>query len=202
MEFADRSSRRVLLREFFSSADADPYGIKKIDGLSTIIDIGANIGMFAMQSRFMHPVARIIAVEPNDKNYKILARNVKHLRVELSQFMLGNDGRGECLKGRKSVSLKCKNSPDGNLSSKSLPTIVEEFDIDVATSFFKIDCEGGELYMKDHPESLDIIKNCKGFGMEIHGDYPYWRGFLKELEATHDIDISGRRIIQANGIKK
>ena len=56
--------------------------------------------------------------------------------------------------------------------------------------------------MKDHPESLDIIKNCKGFGMEIHGDYPYWRGFLKELEATHDIDISGRRIIQANGIKK
>jgi hypothetical protein len=56
--------------------------------------------------------------------------------------------------------------------------------------------------MRHHKPSLDIIQNCKGFGMEIHGDYPYWRQKLKDLEKYFNIEISGRRIIQANGIRK
>jgi FkbM family methyltransferase len=202
MKFADRSSRRVLLREFFSDKDADPYGIKKFDEFDTILDIGANVGMFALQARFVHPVAKIIAIEPNDKNFKILRSNVEHLNVYTDKFMFGNDGRGDSSKGRKSVSLRCVESPTGKLVSKSLTTIVDEYNIDVPNSFFKIDCEGGELYMQHHEPSLDVIRNCKGFGMEIHGDFPYWKGFLESLKDTFDIVISGRRIIQVNGIRK
>jgi len=202
MKFADNSSRRVLLREFFSNNNCDPYGIKKFDKLNTIVDIGANVGMFALQSRFMHPGAQIIAVEPDDRNYKILRDNVQHLKIDLAQFMLGLDGRGEVSGGGRSVTRKCVNSPLGKLSSKSLSSVVLEYEIDVPNCFFKIDCEGGELYMSKHQESLDVLLNSKGFGMEIHGDFGYWRKFANELSENFHVDVSGNNALNINAIRK
>ena len=51
----------------------DYYGLRSAPFTpDVIIDLGANVGAFTLFARFLFPSARIVAVEPNPSNYKIL----------------------------------------------------------------------------------------------------------------------------------
>jgi len=44
---------------------------------STILDIGAHIGVFSIYANALNPTVRIIAFEPEEKNYQLLKKNLK-----------------------------------------------------------------------------------------------------------------------------
>lgn len=46
----------------------------------TIVDAGANIGLFALDIHFKYPEAKIVCIEPDFKNYQILNKNVEKIR--------------------------------------------------------------------------------------------------------------------------
>jgi len=195
LKFLDKQSRRILRREFFETANSDPYGIREFKTIGTIVDIGANVGMFSMQSRFIHPTSRIVAIEPDLEVYEILLDNVDNLLIETNRAMLGTDGFGTCLKGRRSVGYRCEQSDESvDVDSLSLPSIVSLYDIDIKNSFFKIDCEGGERVLVESKESLDILSNSLGFGMEIHNRpyFKFWNELLSSISDSFDIDIYTR----------
>ncbi|KAL1510620.1 hypothetical protein AB1Y20_006921 [Prymnesium parvum] len=48
------------------------------DGAPTIVDLGANIGLFALLALRLNPSARIVAVEPAPPAFRALERNLSH----------------------------------------------------------------------------------------------------------------------------
>jgi FkbM family methyltransferase len=179
MRFADRRSRRVLFKEFFNS-DGDPYKIREFDDLKYIIDIGANVGLFSMQARFTHTKANIYAIEPFPTTFELLQDNVANLRINCLQAMLGKDGKGAYAGGRMSLSRTFRTG-EGDIDSISLAKLVEHTEYPIEECFIKIDCEGGEHSILDNPDDMDILRNCKGFAMEIHRNLDQWNVFLEEF---------------------
>jgi len=47
-----------------------------LGSISTVFDVGANVGIFSLMARFLHPAAQIIAIEPHAATFQLLAKNV------------------------------------------------------------------------------------------------------------------------------
>lgn len=52
------------------------YDIDIDDSIESIIDLGANIGLFSFMQAVLHPEKKIVAFEPEEKNFELLKRNM------------------------------------------------------------------------------------------------------------------------------
>ena len=73
--------REILHRDYYDLRKFSP------GSFDTIIDIGANIGMFSLYARFLQPLARIIAIEPHPAIFKILQDNTRRMDIETINFL-------------------------------------------------------------------------------------------------------------------
>jgi FkbM family methyltransferase len=62
----------------------DCYPRELLVGAETIIDVGANIGLFSYYARRQAPAARIFAFEADPATFKLLVENTRHLSVDCS----------------------------------------------------------------------------------------------------------------------
>ena len=88
--YLNRHELEHLYAEIF---ERDEYGTDALRGTDTacVLDVGANIGMFALRIRELAPAACAVAVEPSPEAYAVLAANVELYDVgaELCPFGLG-----------------------------------------------------------------------------------------------------------------
>lgn len=168
----------------------DRYRFRKLltnQHIDFVIDIGANLGVFALFARFLHPESTIIAIEPVDETLRHLNQNVKGFNIYVEPVALG-DGRlfyfhemkdnishivdSEPPEGAKKKDLKY-------IPSKSLPEIFAKYNIPLDSQYvLKFDCEGGESYFLEDKETINIFRNAKQIMGEIHfysKRTPYWR---------------------------
>lgn len=116
----------------------------------TVLDVGAHIGVTVLVFRRLFPAAKIIAVEPNPHNVRKLKRNVAHLHdvTVVPVALAGADGVGSFDAGASSWSSRLlRDGQDGTpvqVSTRSLDSLVSEFDIDVESCLVKLDAEGIE----------------------------------------------------------
>ncbi len=94
-DFAKASSPDWIARDVI---DQDVYGIKNIEFKpgDVVIDIGANIGIFAIHLAKLHPEVRVIAFEPSEVNFGHLLKNIglnEVKNVEPYKLALTDDGR-------------------------------------------------------------------------------------------------------------
>lgn len=155
----------------------DPYKIRQYnkDSFDYIIDIGANVGQFAITSYILFPSSKIVCYEPCTETYTILCDNLEGIpNTILNNQAVGN---GDLLyfKPSGSRSKTCT----GNLfkeyktggyavSSITIDSIFQYNNISPDTNILmKIDCEGGEQYiLKD--EYRNILRSCKHLSIEVH----------------------------------
>ena len=172
-----KDSKRILLKELRAegSPQTDVYGIRLFppNTIKTILDLGANIGFYSTAFRYFQPNARIIAIEPDLYNFKLLARNVSNLEIEAYHFALGNGQEVSKNKGKFSVTHKFSPEPtaiEGTEKCQSLllTDIVEKYKIDTDKLFIKIDTEGAERFIFNHEPSEEIIRKSIGTSMEVH----------------------------------
>ncbi len=57
-------------------AARNDLGIESFDGMATIADVGAHIGIFTILVARLNPSSRIIAIEPEEENYALLVQNI------------------------------------------------------------------------------------------------------------------------------
>jgi FkbM family methyltransferase len=123
-----------------------------------IIDCGANIGASSMYFAIMYPEARIVAVEPEVENFKLLADNVRPfpeirpvnraIASEEGTLLLCDPGTGEWAYRTTS------GTPDvkvvGSVQATSVNDILAE-QTDVVPFILKVDIEGaeGDLFSKN-----------------------------------------------------
>lgn len=144
----------------------DGYGLGDLrETPSTVLDIGANQGFFALAARSFFPTASIHCYEPNPRILPILGQNAAAAQAEVfSEAVVVTAGTVFLEESGDSNQTRTTSVAIGTaVPQVSLRTAVERLGgkVDLA----KIDCEGAEWEMFRDPEPWKAIRHLR---MEYH----------------------------------
>lgn len=172
----------VVTHEMFSR---DDYGLKNVslnNASPIILDIGANIGTFAMFAINLYKHATIFAYEPEESNYRVLLNNINLNKVADNVFpyqlaVADNSGERELFlstseyahsleKGR----VRCV-SGNKKITCTTIEDIMTKHGIKFI-DLLKLDIEGSEFeVLYKLPEKIYHNINYIAFEIHEHGKY-------------------------------
>jgi FkbM family methyltransferase len=145
---------RFILNEIFIEGVYDVPGVD-LTACRSVLDLGANMGVFAFYAASRAPQATVYCVEPSSGNFEILSRNLRRLAPRAQAFRLavaGSSGPGFfSLSGNsQNLALSAQAADTERVECVTFARLFEltgsrQFD------FVKIDVEGAEI---------DILKAC------------------------------------------
>jgi FkbM family methyltransferase len=172
-------------------------------GLSQVVDLGANIGFTSLYLARHLPAASLVAVEPDPDNARLLRHNLMQNGINgmVIEAAVGpSDGTTTFLRDRASNLGRV--SPDGELkvAMVSVATVLRELGPSTGRHLLKLDIEGGEeqLFTGDlgwlaevdcllaelHPEAADVDRitasleiaglRCRVPASSTDGPVAYW----------------------------
>jgi FkbM family methyltransferase len=143
----------------------DEYGLTKLAKKpETVLDVGGNIGLFALWAGVNFPQATIHVYEPNPELLDSLENNAKQVGATIySEGMGGQDGTGAFIKNGESMVGQCEIAPTGDINLVSLRTAVER--LGGSVDLLKLDCEGAEWEIFDDLEPFKAVGMVR---MEYH----------------------------------
>lgn len=125
-----------LAYDFINLLLDDEYGLKSIKNHpKTIVDIGANIGLFSQMAGELFPEAKIHAYEPNPRLQKYLDQNLKKVGVEFFPEAVGAAFDRRLLykidfkKPEETVRKKILSNVFKDISTKTIDTLTEQFSL-------------------------------------------------------------------------
>jgi FkbM family methyltransferase len=137
------------------------YG--EVDRFRTIVDIGANIGTFAIHAALSNPQARVYCYEPEKKNFDCLRNNIEVNRLGDRVFLFQRavasyNGPRELAVG-DSLSNSFVIVPPGATRQPvictTLRSIIESRNLGVV-DLLKMNCEGGEYEILESCSNADF----------------------------------------------
>jgi len=143
----------------------DEYGIEKLDAKpKTIVDIGANIGLFSLWAGACFPKAIIHSYEPNARLHPYLVTNLKQVGAKIFAEGVGSRAcYGELVDPGESRLGTCHPSESGDIPLVSLRTVIARMGGHI--DLLKLDCEGAEW---DILKDLDAFQDVTRIHMEYH----------------------------------
>jgi len=177
---------RGLAYDFINVLLDDEYGLEqKSGGSSSVLDIGANIGLFSLWARRNFPQAVIHAYEPNPRLIEFTRSNLKQAGVRLFDEGVGSDLGFAVMEDRQESRLgRVKLGAQAGIRITPLAEAIQRMGGSV--DLLKLDCEGAEwdilrdecsfarvrfIRMEYHlveNRSLDDLKGCaKNLGFQI-----------------------------------
>jgi FkbM family methyltransferase len=171
------------------------YEIQRGD---TVIDVGANIGAFAMFAATRAPDVKVYSFEPVASNVAWLRKNVEDSGLSnvqvFQQAVAGSSGQrplfiepGNCM----FHSLFCNQAIDGGKRGQEMVECTTLDEIFTAhrikcCQVLKLDCEGAELEILEStsPETLKQVRKVVG---EYHGSYKL--DALRQFLESHSFHI-------------
>jgi FkbM family methyltransferase len=143
----------------------DDYGLAQVRGkVKTILDIGANLGIFCIAARQRHPDAIINAYEPNPRALPYLTANIAHLNIDLFAEAVGSSSGRVKVLDDGAINLATAHLDDaGEGHQVSFGNAIERLNGHV--DFLKLDCEGCEWELFDCTECWSKVQNLR---MEYH----------------------------------
>lgn len=160
--------REVLVEDEYQCVDDLFDG----DSEPRVLDLGANIGSFALRVFARCPSASVVSVEPADDTFAILRQNHqtnKHLSWELVHAGVWSDDRPLSLMRRGiSVGHRVVAQDAGDtVSGIALQTLIDKLGWE-AIDLIKMDIEGGEESVIPSAES--VLKKTQTLIVEVHSD--------------------------------
>lgn len=142
---------------------------------STIIDIGAHYGYFALFAAInCAPESRIYSFEPSPQNFKTFLQNIPSDRfpqIKVRQLAIaGSSGEAPLYGGHSFnhslISSEKNKSVIATTPTLSLSDLLNELHL-VQVDFLKIDCEGAEYDILLNT-SAEVLRKCKVISLEFH----------------------------------
>lgn len=173
MSFRARKEDWVAIREVLV---ADEYSC--IDGLFSpdyaprVLDLGANIGSFALRVFLRFPMAQVVSVEAASDTFQILeanklANNSLHWQV-LNNGVWRDDGPLTLMRRGISVGHRVvEGAGEDHVQGISLNTLLDGLGWD-RVDLIKMDIEGGEEAVI--PAAQDALRRTRVLIIEIHSD--------------------------------
>jgi FkbM family methyltransferase len=170
--------------DFINLALDDEYGIESLSETpQTVLDIGANCGLFSLLMTQRFPDAVVHAYEPNPRVYSCALQNVRGTVVRLFPEGIGSVGGFATLSDIGDSTLaRTTQGESGSIPIVSLHEAIQRFPAE-KIDLLKLDCEGAEwAIFKD----LQPFKKVKRIRMEYHlVDGKKWEdlaGVMEKLE--------------------
>lgn len=153
------------------------YEFRAGRNLDVIVDAGANIGLASVRFATRFPQAKIIAIEPERKNFEMLQRNVEKYpnvvavhaalwdrsgEIELVDPGLGNWG---FMTGDQERSDRPVSEMRHKVPAVTIPEIIERFGLD-RIDLLKVDIEGAEREV--FQDSSSWIGKVDSLVVELH----------------------------------
>lgn len=119
------------------------------DECETILDIGANCGLFSLLARERYPASTIFAFEPSESLIHILQSNLKNRNVEIVPMAVGNvDGKVDFFI-----------NPASQQTNSMMQDYVTNYSSSGAVSRHTVPCVKLDTFVKRHKvKRIDIIK--------------------------------------------
>src|ERR1043166_3628343 len=139
----------------------DDYGLETVcRPIETIIDVGANVGLFSLWARHKFRSAVIHAYEPNDQILSYTSANLKKANVTLFREGVSNaNAAGELVLGASSRGAKTRKNPVGGVKLTGIDVAIDR--IGGRLDFLKIDCEGGEWDILLNNAALQKVRQIR-----------------------------------------
>jgi FkbM family methyltransferase len=143
----------------------DEYGVIQLSlQPRTILDVGANVGMFSLWAGANFPSAAIHSYEPNVGLQRYLLENIGQVEASLhAEGVSGHDGVGSFTQEGESMVGQCKEGETGDIPVVSLQTAINR--MGGAVDLLKLDCEGAEWRILEQPEAFRSVRCVR---MEYH----------------------------------
>jgi FkbM family methyltransferase len=177
-----KTADRMIFKEIFIEEIYNKHNIEIEDG-DTVVDIGANIGIFSIYASSKVSRGKVFSFEPFEENYKILCKQIQSNNlINVFPYNLGVSS----ITGEQTLYLSPTNTGghsikfDQGASSVLIKTItLSEFcksNNIPRIDFLKIDCEGSEFEILE--ESPHILDRVKKLVMECH---PYKNKSVEDM---------------------
>lgn len=122
---------------------------------SSVLDVGANVGLFSLVARHRFPAAKIHCYEPNPKVQTYLTNNLADLDVQVFPEAVGmHSGVVDLEMRQNSLHSITKQSENGSISMTGLDLAIDR--IGGSVDLLKLDCEGAEWPILD--EAISLLK--------------------------------------------
>jgi len=143
----------------------DEYGLKALSFIPrSVVDIGANVGLFSLWARHCFPDARIDAYEPNTRVLRFAEQNVAGLGINVFPEGVGSvSGMANLVDDGESRLASTSRSTTGQVVIRSLADVVERAGGEV--DLLKLDCEGAEWEILTDRQSMARVRCLR---MEYH----------------------------------
>lgn len=165
--------------------------LKKRNGHVVVIDCGANIGCGTAWFATQFPGARIVAVEPDLENWKLLQRNVQqfpntealHSAVWSSEtdVAIANPNDRPWSYRMEATSALSPNNAESSVKAVTLHTLIGSCDPSAAV-IVKMDIEGGEREVFGGDTSW--LDRTDLLIIELHDDLCPWQGNSRNVMAA------------------
>ncbi len=140
--FPDENGVRVAFVDIFLD---DCYGLTRLkqEKIRTILDIGANIGLFSLAARAFFPDGMIHAYEPNPRLMPYLSHQAAVGKISYFSEAVGKESGQVSLQDcQDSVMGAVMDSPTGQIPKIAFETAIQRLGGEV--DLLKLDCEGAE----------------------------------------------------------
>jgi FkbM family methyltransferase len=121
--------------------DKNQYHVELIKDDATVVDAGANLGVFSIFTAISHPNATIYAFEPTPATFEILKENVKYYpNIKVFNYALGDREEMTSI-----VVVGYGGGVENYIGEGGIPVPMKTIDgLDARVDFIKIDTEGYE----------------------------------------------------------
>jgi FkbM family methyltransferase len=151
--------------DFINVALDDEYGLNSLPfEPRTILDVGANVGLFSLMARHYFRSAVIHAYEPNPRTFPFAAKNLARIDAVGFQAGLGSRaGFAEMCDNVDSRQAQTHLIEKGSVRIDSLQQAIER--LNGSVDLMKLDCEGAEW---DLFSDLESFRKVRVIRMEYH----------------------------------
>jgi len=156
----------------------DVYGLARLRhcGVRTVLDIGANVGLFSLAARSFFSKARIHAYEPNPRLAVFLKQQAEVGKYQIFPEAVGaSPGMVRMDDHEDSVLGMVSNDPAGIIKKIAFRSVIERLDRVGEVDLLKMDCEGGEWEILQDADSLKRVRFIRAeyhlMGRYTHDDF-------------------------------
>lgn len=181
----DRSTNTTFVDIFLDDTYGLLYFKKHFNNIKTIIDIGANQGLFTLAARNIFPSSIIHSYEPNQAIIKNLAHHCELVNATYFNEAVGSvTGLVTIKHGMDSLHGKTIMDNSGCIRQVTLKECISR--LNASVDLLKLDCEGAEWEIFQNKESL---KQVAAITMEYHLEDGKNHDSIKHVLADADFKI-------------
>lgn len=196
-----KAEARFLLNEIYLDRIYDIQGFDLKD-CNTVLDLGANVGVFALYVASISPHATFFNFEPCSESYDMLKQNIRNNMVKARLFkkaVTSCAGVGYMslngISTAYAVQHEC--TTEGNFEQVECITLEDVFELSRvdAFDFVKIDIEGAEKQLLDNSRD-ELLRRLSAVVVEWHHSW----GYLKIMaERFRSIGFSKTETVLVDG---